>query len=216
MSELSIHRLLADGRPSAESIANFLDRHTFPLIEDTSVTFIFRGEADAVLLQHFIFGLETSQPFKRIDSTDLWFLVIELPEQSTLQYKLNIIRGDEHRWIMDPRNDERALDPYGANSVVRTAGTERPEWTFPETETRPGDMVRVSLESQAFEEKRHVMLYLPARFRRTRRYPLLLVHDGRDYLRFSDLKTVLDNLIHRLEVAPMIVALTNSPARLDE
>ena len=42
------------------------------------------------------------------------------------------------------------------------------------------------------------------------------MHDGEDYLRFAALKTVLDNLIHRLEVPPMIVALTHRADRLRE
>jgi enterochelin esterase family protein len=59
-------------------------------------------------------------------------------------------------------------------------------------------------------------VYLPARFRESRRYPLLVVHDGEDYLRYAELKTVLDNLIHRLEIPPMVVALIGSPQRLSE
>jgi enterochelin esterase family protein len=59
-------------------------------------------------------------------------------------------------------------------------------------------------------------LYLPARFRRTRRYSLLVVHDGHDYLRYASLGPILDNLIHRREVPDLIVALTSSPNRLGE
>jgi enterochelin esterase family protein len=61
-----------------------------------------------------------------------------------------------------------------------------------------------------------VQVYLPARFRRTRRYPLVVFHDGVDYVRFASLKTVLDNLIHRLEIPSMVVALIQSPDRLRE
>ena len=32
-----------------------------------------------------------------------------------------------------------------------------------------------------------------------------MVHDGRDYLNFAVMKTVLDNLIERLEIPDMIV-----------
>lgn len=213
---LAIDRLRAEGRPSDEKIHRFLEDHRFPLVEGTSVTFVFYGSVDAVLLQHFIYGLPTSQAFQRIDGTDLFFLVLELPRESNLQYKLNVIQGNEGRWILDPLNPQRALDPFGANSVCRTEGTERQEWTYPHQVTRAGDLVKVSVWSEAFGEHRDVLLYLPARFRRTRRYPLLVVHDGHDYLRFSDLKTVLDNLIHRMEVAPMIVALTHSSDRLRE
>jgi enterochelin esterase family protein len=42
------------------------------------------------------------------------------------------------------------------------------------------------------------------------------VHDGEDYVRFAGLKVVLDNLIHRLEVRSMVVALIQSHDRLHE
>ncbi|MCG8460540.1 MAG: hypothetical protein MI919_30025, partial [Holophagales bacterium] len=216
MSELAIDRFLSGDSPDVARIDGFLSEHSFPLVEGTSVTFVYRGEAEAVLLQHFIYGLETSQPFHRVDGTDFWYFVQELPLGSVLQYKLNVIQKDGGQWILDPRNALKALDPFGANSIVRTAGTERPDWTCENAETRPGDLVDVSPWSEAFQEERRVLLYLPARFRRSRRYPLLVVHDGNDYLRYSGLKTVLDNLIHRQEVAPMLVALTNAGERLTE
>ena len=59
-------------------------------------------------------------------------------------------------------------------------------------------------------------MYLPADYDHSHEYPVLLVHDGRDFVRYSGLKTVLDNLIHRGEVAPMIVALTEPDDRLRE
>ncbi|MCP3961147.1 MAG: enterochelin esterase [bacterium] len=213
---LAIHRLLGESDLSGERIDRFFAEHTFPVVEDCSVTFVYRGEADAVLLQHFIYGLETSQPFQRVAGSDLWYLVQELPEESHLQYKINVLHGEEQNWILDPRNPHRALDPFGANSVVRTRGAERPAWTRDDPEVRPGEIVERTIDSTVFGEQRLVRIYLPARFRPTRRYPLLVVHDGHDYLRYSSLKTVLDNLIHRLEVAPMIVALTDADERLDE
>lgn len=213
---LAIHQLAAEKPPSPEAIDRFLEEHTFPILEGNSVTFVYRGEADAVLLQHFIYGLQTSQPFSRIDGTDLWYLLVELPKRSHVQYKLNVVRGEDHQWILDPLNPRIARDPFGANSVCRTPGTKRPEWTHPDPEARSGDLLQTEIASQAFGENREVLLYLPARFRRSRRYPLLLVHDGHDYLRYSSLKTVLDNLIHRLEVAPMIVAFTSARERLHE
>ncbi len=213
---LAIRELTRREPPSAEAIDRFIAEHTFPIVEGSAVTFVYRGEADAVLLQHFIYGLETSQPFQRVAGTDLWYLVLELPEKSHVQYKINVVTGADQNWILDPLNPHRALDPFGANSVARTAGTERPAWTYPDPEARPGEIVEHTIDSDAFGEPRRVRLYLPARFRRSRSYPLLVVHDGHDYLRFSSLKTVLDNLIHALEVAPMIVALTDPDERLEE
>lgn len=212
----ALAQLLVTGTPSTEAIGRFLDEHAFPLVEDDTATFAFHGEADAVYLQHFIYGLETSRPFTRVEDTSFWYLQIELPSASRMQYKLNVVRGADHTWILDPRNPELARDPYGANSVCHTPGGERPAWTLHDPEARPGAMRTMRVKSAVFGTTRQVKVYLPARFRARRRYPLLVVHDGSDYLRFSDLRTVLDNLIHRLEVAPMIVALTDAGERLDE
>jgi len=44
----------------------------------------------------------------------------------------------------------------------------------------------------------------------------MIVHDGEDYLRYSSLQAVLDNMIHRLEIPPMIVALIGSQQRLED
>ena len=70
--------------------------------------------------------------------------------------------------------------------------------------------------SQIQRQPRQVGIYLPARFRQERRYPLLVVHDGEDFVRFANLKVILDNLIHRNEIPPMIVCLTQSSNRLHE
>ncbi|MEM6454223.1 MAG: alpha/beta hydrolase-fold protein [Acidobacteriota bacterium] len=214
--DLALHALLADGPPSSEAIDAFLGAHRFPLVEGTSVTFLYRGHVDAVYLQHFIYGIPTSQPFEPVDGTDLWHLILELPPGSRMQYKLNVRRGDDHHWILDPLNPERAFDPYGANSVCHSEGSERPAWTHPDPEARAGTLDGLTVHSRALGGARDVQIYLPARYRKNRRYPLLVVHDGRDYVRFSSLKIVLDNLIHRLEVAPMVVALTNAGNRLEE
>jgi len=213
---LAIHELERRGIVNAEAVQDFLDRHTFPLVEGTTVTFVYRGHADEVLLRHWIFGLSSAQPFVRMHGTDLWFLVMELPERSRVEYKLEVAQGPNRRLIQDPLNDQLAHDPYGANSVVLGDGYELGDWVLPDPEARPGEIEERVLMSDVFGDARPFKVYLPARFRSTRRYPLLVVHDGEDFLRFAVLKTVLDNLIHRLEIPPMVVALTQSPARLRE
>ena len=64
-------------------------------------------------------------------------------------------------------------------------------------EARPGELVETTVPSRALHRDARVTLYLPARYRRTAVYPLLVVHDGGDYLQYAAAKTVLDNLITR-------------------
>jgi len=213
---LAIQELRRRRRVSPDELESFLRAHAFPLVEGQTVTFVWRGEAERVALRHWIYGLPSSQPLRRIDGSDLWFLSIDLPLGSRVEYKFEIQRSGHLELVTDPLNTHVATDPMGTNSVVHAPGYEVPDYTYFDPEARPGSVETIVLASTAFGEPRPVHVYLPARFRPTRRYALLVVHDGADFLRFAGLKTVLDNLIHRLEIPPLIAALTDSPRRLVE
>ncbi len=212
----ALEALLADGTPTAEALDAFFAEHAAPLVDGTEVTFVYRGEATGVFLHHWIFGLESAQPFERVDGTDLWLLTEDVPADSRIEYKIEVEHVDGSRLIRDPLNPHLARDPFGANSVLRSAGYVDPEWTRPDPESRPGELVTRVIRSEAFGRRRRFRVYLPARYNVRRRYPLLIVHDGDDYLRFSAMQTVLDNLIHRMEIPPMIVAFSNPGDRLIE
>lgn len=211
----SIEELLASG-PTREAVDAWMRRHQFPLVEGSAATFVWRGEADGVKLRHFIYGLETAQPLARAEGTDLWWLTIEVPARSRIEYKLEVLRNGGSEWVQDPLNPHRARDPFGANSVLQGDGYRVPEWVHPDPKARRGVLEPFSLHSNAFGGRRGGHVYLPARFRTSRRYPLLVVHDGADYLKYSGMKTVFDNLLERLEVPDMIVAFIDSPDRLVE
>jgi enterochelin esterase family protein len=203
-------------RRGQQAFDAWLAERSVPIVDGRSVTFVWRGEADEVLLRHWIHGLAGGLPFHRVHGTQVWLLSIDVPEGSRVEYKLEIARWGERRLVADALNQHAAADPYGANSVVHGHGYTPPEWILPDSEARAGELRTHHLHSQAFGGERRVQVYLPARFRTTRRYPLLVVHDGEEYLRFAAFKTVLDNLIHRLEIPSMVVALTQSHNRLEE
>ena len=207
---------LRDGKPDQGAVDAFMAEHSFPLIEGDVATFVWQGHADAVNMRHWVFGLESAQPLERIEDTNLWFRVMEIPPKSRVEYKLEIINGDHHQWIEDPLNPHRARDPFGANSVLAGAGYEVPEWTHEDPLARKGHLEPFEFRSRALNDVRSGHIYLPARWRKTRRYPLLVVHDGSDFMRYAGLKTVLDNLIHRLEIPSLVAVFVDSPDRLKE
>lgn len=211
-----IEKLLDNGPPSADAIAQFIRDNRFPLVEPGHVTFVFQGAADEVNLRRWISGLSTEQAMQSLEGTDLWVLRMELPDKSRFEYKFETVRNGHRELVLDALNGVIAHDPFGANSVCQGHGYERPFWTLPVAGTRSGTLTGFRMHSAAFDSQRDVQVYVPARFRRSRSYPLLVVHDGADYLRYADFKTVLDNLIHRLEIPAMIVALTQSTDRLRE
>lgn len=215
LPRLAISQMI-DGKPTPERIDKFLEGRTIPIVEGRSCTFLWRGEANGVNLRHWIFGLETANALQRIPDTDLWYLTLEIPENSRVEYKFEIVLDKGRKWVEDPRNPNRARDPFGANSVLQSDGYAFPEWAKYDATSRPGLLEPFSFHSKAFGAMRSGKIYLPARFRKSRLYPILVVHDGTDYINFAAMKNVLDNLIERLEIPDMIVAFTDSPDRLRE
>lgn len=213
---LAIHELTRGATIDPVTVEKFVTSRTFPLVEGPYCTFVWRGAADAVHLRHWIFGLASSQAFEPVAGSDLWFLVLEIPEGSRFEYKIEIQRGAEHELIRDPLNPNLAHDPFGANSVCHADGYATPAWSQADPEARVGRVEQRLIHSAVLGEPRPVSLYFPRRYRESSTYPLLVVHDGHDYLRYAALQTVLDNLIHRLEIPSMVVALIDSPRRIDE
>jgi enterochelin esterase-like enzyme len=185
-------------------------------VEGARCTFLYRGEADEVFVVHRIFGLPDHLALRRLRGTDLWYVVLELPEGSRVEYQLELVRGGHRERINDPLNPDLAHSPVGSSSVCYAHGHQIPDWTRFDPDARPGTLTDLVLSSRALRRDARVTLYRPARFRRTTRYPLLIVHDGGDFLQYAAAKTVLDNLIHRLDVAELVVAFTYPGDRLAE
>jgi enterochelin esterase family protein len=215
MSELAIDAFKRSN-PTGEAAEEFMRNRTFPIVEGAKVTFVYFGFAEQVNLKSWVYGLPHSQQLQRVENTDLWHITLDIPPKSRVEYKFEVVANGRGQWIEDPLNKFRAADPFGGNSVAHGEGYTVPEWTQRDPEARAGVLEDWIIKSKAFGEKRHMQVYLPARFRKTRQYSLMFVHDGHDYMRYANLKTVLDNLIHRLEIPDLVVAFSSSPDRLRE
>jgi enterochelin esterase-like enzyme len=200
---------------SREDVDAFFAKHKFPIVEGNFITFVWRGDAEAVHLKHWVFGLPSSQQLTRVEGTEVWYRTLQLPPGSRVEYKLEVVRHGHGEWIQDPLNQNTARDPFGGNSVAHGTGYEIPSWTHHDETAAKGHRDEIWIDSKTFG-RRGFGLYVPARFLRSRHYPLLIVHDGHDYLRYAALGTILDNLIDRLEIADAIVVFTSSPDRLRE
>jgi enterochelin esterase-like enzyme len=213
---LAIDALRHGDPPDGGVIDRFLDEHEVPLVEGSTCTFLWRGDADAVRVVHWVVGLPSPLALHRIHDTDLWHAVTDLPEGSRVEYRIEVVHGDHVDNVEDPRNPRIAHNPMGANSVVHATGYEVPDWIELDDEARRGELKHLTLHSAALGRSVGAKVYLPARFRPTARYPLLVVHDGTDYLTYAAGQTVLDNLIHRLDVAELVAVFLDPGDRLVE
>lgn len=211
-----LRQIEADPAHSVHLVDHFLERFGSPVVQDGTATFFLRGAYESVALVHWVFGLESRIPFSLLPGTDIWSLSVELPARARIEYKFEVELHGQRRWIKDPHNPHLAFDPFGANSVCRMTGYQDPSWVEPDEGARPGTLDGFTLRSQVFGDQRDVKVWLPHEYKAHKQYRLLVVHDGDDYLRFTGLQTILENLTHRHEMMPVVVALINGVNRNEE
>lgn len=212
--ELAIQELILSG-PTPEAVAGFLEANDFPIREGPHTTFVYQGEATSVLLGHWLFGTAAAREMERVPDTDLWFRTLDLPAASRVEYRFQRVRGADAEWILDPLNERTVRDPFGVWSICHGEGYRSPDWTDTDPQVGRGQLSSTDVRSRAFGT-RGVSVYTPFGFRNRRRYPLLVVLDGGDYLRHAACRTVLDNLIHRREIPPLIAAFVSPAKRIRE
>ncbi len=215
-SRLAINQLQQQDTVDEAAVDRFLTQHEVPIVEGRQVTFLFRGKADEVHLSQRILGLPSRLAMQRLPGTTLWYIVLKVPEGSRINYQIEVRRGDDLDRFNDPLNPKLSHSPFGTSSVCFAYGYTTPEWTFPDPSAAPGELIDLVVESPALGRDCPITVYLPAGFRRSRFYSLLVVHDGGDFLQYAAAKVVLDNLIHSREIAPTIVAFLHPKDRLVE
>jgi enterochelin esterase-like enzyme len=210
-----VAELLANGQPAPAAIDAFLANHQFPLIEPGAATFAWRGAADHVDILRWIHAGGDRARFERVMGTNLWLLRLPVTDGGRFEYKLAIGRHGGEEWILDPLNPARARDPFGENSECRTYGYTRPAWSEP-CGAPAGRIEAVEVESTAFGERREERIYLPAGYTAGQSYPLVIIHDGEDFVSYADLSVSLDNLIDAGDIPPIVAALIQTHDRTGE
>ena len=199
--------------------ARVRERWRVPRGRRGSCTFAFHGPAITVRFVHFGVGLPDELGFSLLDEDRQWWLLtLEIPRGTRLEYKLEVTDSFGTRLTEDPLNWRTASHPFGANSVCEAPGYATPDCAIERHDVPRGAMHDVSLESAALGRRATVSVYLPAGFTAApkQRYPLVIVHDGPDYLRFAAASTVVDNLVHGGVLPPTIVAFAHPGERLVE
>lgn len=213
--ERAIARLRAQGA-TPDAIDRLLAEHPVPIVEGSAVTFVWRGDADAVGVEHRVIGFPDPLVMHRLRGSDLWYATAELPRGSRVEYRLLIRHGSDVESVLDPLNPRQASDPATTKSVLEADGYATPDWAVRDPAVIPGELVEVRLPSRHLRRDVRVTVYLPARMRRRDRMPLLVLHDGGDYMKYADVTTVLDNLMQRRLMADCVVALLHPGERLVE
>ena len=190
-----------------------LARTGSPYRWDDTTTFVYVGDAEAVRVVHFMSCFPAIPPLERIDGTEVWFVTVELPRGSRVEYRYEVTSSDRTVLIDDPLNRRTAADPFGVNSVANAPGYSAPAWVSPSVGRVPGEVETVEIESSAFDDTRTFSAYLPAGYPNEAPYPAVVLHDGSDLLEYASLATVFDNLVGDGAVRPFVGLLLDPVVR---
>ncbi len=186
----------------------------FPIIEDSTCYFFFRGKGAQSVVGDFNQWRAGRDPFIAVDSTDLFYVAKTFPLEARLDYKI-VVAG---KWILDPLNPRVIWGGFGPNSELAMPRYEYPAEILYQPDIPHGTVVEWSFQSRVLNNTRQVWVYLPAEYEAhpQNRYPVLYVQDGGEYIRLANMVNVLDNLIASQRIRPIITVFVNPVERNQE
>ncbi len=166
------------------------------------------GRADAVAVKTFMPRFPSHLPMVEADGE--WSVDLHIPDTARIEYRFEIRRGSRYESTLDPSNPEVATNPFGENSVLRASSSGAP----PPTGDSIGWMrTEFRVHSRLFGGRRHHHLLSPVASSTRDPLPLLLLHDGTDYVRHAQLDQIIGSAISSGALPPLRIALLDPRQR---
>lgn len=170
----------------------------------------YRGAADRVVLRTFMPRFPKRLEFERRRG-DVWVLDLDTPPDVRIEYLLEIEREGKMSTVLDPGNPYTATNPFGTNSVFVGPKWNRIDWMRRDIEQ--GEMREIRVTSHALAARRHHFVYTPPQLAADEEAPLLVAHDGTDYVMHAGLLRCVDALIADGSIEPLRVVGLNPKRR---
>jgi len=195
-----------NGLPQAERQAaadSFVNACTaFPFIEhDSIVHYIYTGTVTSAAIAGDATQWNPNQSLSLIQGTNFWYLTKVYEADARLDYKL--VTGGSN-WILDPRNPNTCMGGFGPNSELRMGGNTKPVETIFDPNIPHGTIKDTIFHSNVLNNSRQVRVYLPPSYPLAAEYPVILFHDGPEYISLAAANNVLDYLIAHKMINPVI------------
>ena len=192
-------------------LSSFVEEHRggFPLIEDTLVTFVYKGAvALRVTVPSDLNGWDTkADQMHQLGDMNLYYLTLVLPLDARIDYKFYV----DGMWMLDPLNDDTVSGGFGPNSAFGM-----PDYVPPPEIEYSDSIPHGKLESHDSNSNiiagiRKVQVYLPAGYGAagSGTYPVVFVQDGGEYITLGSMVNVLDYVIAHKMVPPLVAVFIN-------
>ena len=175
-----------------------------PVIDGERATFVWQGDEPPVLRADFNnWGMSGHPAELHAAGLRLWTYTVILPADAYIEY--GFFSGDD--WLPDPLNPRASWNGIDHNNTYfNMPGYKESGLTHARKSLPHGEVTAHVIHNNDFLAggKRDVWLYRPSA---DGPYPLLVVYDGKDWLRRGKLVTVVDNLIAAQRIRPIGMAL---------
>ena len=198
------------GRSQPKLLTRAINQGT-PLIDGDKAVFLWKGRRLPKLIGDFTEWEDgTPAEMSRI-APGVWTYELLVPSDAYIEYA-----------FMD--GIERFPDPFNSRKVLNGLEKANNFFYLPEGKPTPladrrkgvsrGKLIRYVIEGSRLESmvggKRVIYLYQPPT---TEPFPLIVVMDGREYLRWVHLPNIVDNLIVEKHIRPIALAMVTSDGR---
>lgn len=172
--------------------------------EDTIACFLYRGNSNNVSVPGDANNWQINSFWmKQLSGTDLWYYSRVFESDARLDYKFVL---DGSTWVMDPCNPKEAPGGFGPNSELQM-----PKYiAAPEIKYYPyfahGTLRDTAIYSTALGGARQIRIYIPPGYGSSPGtvHPVVVFHDGGDYISLGKADNVLDYLIAQRRMPPTI------------
>lgn len=176
----------------------------FPMIEqDTIVHFIFRGSSTSITVPGDVNNWDPNSHFMiRISGTDVWYYTASYESDARLDYKF-VLGGNQ--WILDPCNPNQVVGGFGPNSELKM-----PKYPdAPEIKYYPdiphGAIWDTTFSSTTLGNARRIRIYTPPKYESsTDSFGVILFHDGLEYISLAQANNVIDYLLWKGYIQPIV------------
>jgi enterochelin esterase family protein len=177
----------------------------FPLVEDSLVTFVYVGRvALRACVPSDLNGWDNkAHEMSRLGESELYYRTLKLPAAARIDYKFYV----DNAWMLDPLNPKTVKGGFGDNSAFAMPAYVEPAEIAPADSAKRGRIAEHDFTSTVLNNTRKVRVYLPAGFVPSQSKggpPAVFVQDGGEYLSLASMANVLDNLIARGDIPPVV------------
>lgn len=196
----------------------FADEQDVPLRKKRTTTFLYYDPTSTVksvsLASSLGYGSEDFV-FFQYKNSGIFYLPVEFQPVSRLEYKFILDYGNgSPKYITDPYNSRLTRSPFGVNSVMTTLDYHPTAVRQPNPQAKKGRLFEIVLDSEIMGDERRCKVHIPPGAKGP--LPLVLFHDGYDYLEYSNLETILNNMFQQKLVRPFVSVLSHPVNRIEE